>query len=119
VSSEVLSSVFDVQDKVVLVTGGASGLGLAIARVLAECGAIVVIVDWNETRLAQAADTHPAGARIEQAALDVSDAGAVSSFVGDIVDRHGRLDVAFANAGIALGRGPGDPTGLIDSFDLV
>ena len=60
-SSEVLASVFDVQDRVVLVTGGASGLGLAIARVLAECGAIVVIADWNATRLAQAADTHPAG----------------------------------------------------------
>lgn len=117
-TGDVLTSVFDVQDKVVLVTGGASGLGLAIARVLAECGAIVVIVDRNETRLGQAAATHPAGARIEQAALDVSDATAVSDFVGGVVERHGRLDVAFANAGIALGRGPGDATGLIDSFDL-
>jgi NAD(P)-dependent dehydrogenase (short-subunit alcohol dehydrogenase family) len=117
-SSEVLGSVFDVQDKVVLVTGGASGLGLAIARVLAECGAIVVIADWDETRLARAADGHPAGARIEQATVDVSDEAAVSAFVTGIADRHGRLDVAFANAGIALGRGPGDPTGLIDSFDL-
>src|SRR5215472_3696547 len=100
-SSEVLGSVFDVQDKVILVTGGASGLGLAIARVLAECGAVVVIADWDETRLATAADGHPAGTRIEQAALDVSDAGAVTAFVSGIVTRHGRLDVAFANAGIA------------------
>lgn len=117
-SSEILASVFGVRDKVVLVTGGASGLGLAIARVLAECGAIVVIVDRDETRLARAVESHPAGTRIEQASLDVSDAGAVSAFVSGIVDRHGRLDVAFANAGIALGRGPGDDTGLIDTFDL-
>ena len=117
-SSEVLSSVFDVRDTVVLVTGGASGLGLAIARVLAECGAVVVIADCDDTRLAQAAGDHPAGARIEQIALDVSDAGAVTTCVDGIVDRHGRLDVAFANAGIALGRGPGAATGLIESFDL-
>jgi NAD(P)-dependent dehydrogenase (short-subunit alcohol dehydrogenase family) len=117
-SSEVLASVFDVRDRVILVTGGASGLGLAIARVLAECGATIVIADRDETRLAHAAESNPDGARIEQAALDVSDAAAVSDFVTGIVDRHGRLDVAFANAGIALGRGPGDPTGLIDTFDL-
>jgi NAD(P)-dependent dehydrogenase (short-subunit alcohol dehydrogenase family) len=117
-SSDVLASVFDVRDKVVLVTGGASGLGLAIARVLAECGAVVVIVDRDETGLSRAADGHPAGTRIEQAALDVSDAAAVSALVTGIVDRHGGLDVAFANAGIALGRGPGDATGLIDTFDL-
>jgi NAD(P)-dependent dehydrogenase (short-subunit alcohol dehydrogenase family) len=104
-SSEFLASVFDVRGKVVLVTGGASGLGLAIARVLAECGASVVIADWDETRLAQAAAGHPAGARIEQAALDVSDAAACSAFVGSIVDQHGRLDVAFANAGAPPGSG--------------
>jgi len=118
VSSEVLASVFDVRDKIVLVTGGASGLGLAIARVLAECGAVVIIADWDEARLANAVGGHPAGTRIEQAVLDVSDGSAVSAFVSRIVDRHGRLDVAFANAGIALGRGPGDASGLIDSFDF-
>ncbi len=35
-----------------------------------------------------------------------------------MVDRHGRLDVAFANAGIAAGHGPGNAAGLIDTFDL-
>ncbi|MBO0824059.1 MAG: SDR family oxidoreductase [Actinobacteria bacterium] len=115
---DILASVFDVRDKVVLVTGGASGLGLAIARVLAECGASVVIADWNEARLAEVADGSPHGCRIEQGVLDVSDADAVTSFVDGVVARHGRLDVAFANAGIALGRGPGDSSGLIDTFDL-
>ncbi|MGH3302476.1 MAG: SDR family NAD(P)-dependent oxidoreductase [Streptosporangiaceae bacterium] len=44
------AAVFDVRGRVVLVTGGASGLGLAIARVLAECGARVVMADRDEVR---------------------------------------------------------------------
>jgi NAD(P)-dependent dehydrogenase (short-subunit alcohol dehydrogenase family) len=50
--------------------------------------------------------------------LDVADADAVDSLVRGIVERYGRLDAAFANAGIALGRGPGAEAGLIDTFDL-
>ena len=110
-----LAGVFDVRGHVVLVTGGASGLGLAIARVLAQCGARVVIADRNEARLAEAASELP---DVEPAALDVADPEAVDALVASVVDRHGRLDVAFANAGIAAGRGPGHAAGLIDTFDL-
>ncbi|MGB6455208.1 MAG: SDR family NAD(P)-dependent oxidoreductase [Streptosporangiaceae bacterium] len=111
----VLADVFDVRGRVVLVTGGASGLGLAIARVLAECGARVVIADRDEARLADAASDLP---DVECAAVDVADPAAVGALVDGIVDRHGRLDVAFANAGIAAGRGPGNAAGLVDTFDL-
>jgi NAD(P)-dependent dehydrogenase (short-subunit alcohol dehydrogenase family) len=111
----VLAGVFDVRDRVVLVTGGASGLGLAIARVLAECGARVVVADRHEGRLAEVAGDLP---DIECAAVDVADLEAVDALVDGVVERHGRLDVAFANAGIGAGRGPGDATGLIDTFDL-
>jgi NAD(P)-dependent dehydrogenase (short-subunit alcohol dehydrogenase family) len=111
----VLAGVFDVRDRVVLVTGGASGLGLAIARVLAECGARVVVADRHEVRLAEVAGDLP---DIECAAVDVADLEAVDALVDGVVERHGRLDVAFANAGIGAGRGPGDATGLIDTFDL-
>jgi len=117
-AGQVLASVFDVRGLVVLVTGGASRLGLAIATVLAECGAVVVMADNNEARLAEAGQDLLAGARIERAALHVADADAVGALVSGIVDRHGRLDAAFANAGIALGRGPGNEAGLIDTFDL-
>jgi NAD(P)-dependent dehydrogenase (short-subunit alcohol dehydrogenase family) len=112
---QVLARIFDVRGRVALVTGGGSGLGLAIATVLADCGARVIIADRDETRLADAARDLPT---VEPAVLDVADAAAVDAVVDSVVDRHGRLDVAFANAGIGAGRGPGDATGLIDAFDL-
>jgi NAD(P)-dependent dehydrogenase (short-subunit alcohol dehydrogenase family) len=112
---QTLARIFDVRGRVVLVTGGASGLGLAIATVLADCGARVIIADRNEARLAAAAADLP-GAR--PALVDVADPAAVDALVESVVDRHGRLDVAFANAGIGAGRGPGDATGVIDAFDL-
>lgn len=115
---EVLAELFDVRGLVVLVTGGASGLGLAIARVLADCGATVVIADRDERRLAEAAGQDAAGASTEQAVADVSDASAVSGLIDGIVARHGRLDVVFANAGIARGRGLNDPAGALDRFEL-
>jgi NAD(P)-dependent dehydrogenase (short-subunit alcohol dehydrogenase family) len=112
---QVLARIFDVRGRVALVTGGASGLGLAIATVLADCGARVIIADRDETRLTDAARDLPT---VEPAVLDVADAAAVDAVVDGVVDRHGRLDVAFANAGIGAGRGPGDAAGLIDAFDL-
>jgi NAD(P)-dependent dehydrogenase (short-subunit alcohol dehydrogenase family) len=111
--AEVLTELFDVRDRVALVTGGASGLGRAIVGVLAGCGARVVIADRDEKGLAEVA-----GEGIETAAVDVADPAAVRGLVGDIVARHDRLDVAFANAGVALGRNPGHPDGVIDRFDL-
>lgn len=117
-AGEVLSALFDVRDLVVLVTGGASGLGLAIARVLTECGAVVVAADRDAGRLATACAELSALGRAEQAVTDVSDPGAVTALVDGIVAAHGRIDVVFANAGIAKGSGPGDPAGQLDTFDL-
>jgi NAD(P)-dependent dehydrogenase (short-subunit alcohol dehydrogenase family) len=120
-AGEALTRLFDVAGRVVLVTGGASGLGLAIATVLAECGAAVIAADRDAATLAQAAETllaaRPAG-RVEQAIVDVSDGPAVDALVRDVAARHGRIDAAFANAGIARGRGPDDPAGELDSFSL-
>jgi NAD(P)-dependent dehydrogenase (short-subunit alcohol dehydrogenase family) len=122
--SEALARLFDVRGLVVLVTGGASGLGLAVAGVLAECGAIVVIADQDTDALDEAARQLagsvgglPSG-QVEAAVVDVSDADAITRLTDEIVASHGRLDVAFANAGIARGRGPGQPSGLLEEFDL-
>jgi NAD(P)-dependent dehydrogenase (short-subunit alcohol dehydrogenase family) len=115
---ETLAGLFDVGSKVVLVTGGGSGLGLAIAGVLADCGARVVIADRDEQRLKDAGADLSARGHAEQALVDVSDPRAVTELADGIVARHGRLDVAFANAGIGGGRPPGHPAGSIDSLDL-
>jgi len=116
----VLAALFDVRDQVALVTGGASGLGYAFAEILASCGAVVVIADWNPERLAQAASSlaATAGAPVHAAQLDVSDAAAVSAVVDSIVADHGGIDIAFANAGVARGRPPLLPEGTADEFDM-
>jgi NAD(P)-dependent dehydrogenase (short-subunit alcohol dehydrogenase family) len=115
---ETLASLFDVRDQVALVTGGASGLGLAMAQVLTDCGARVVVADRDEHRLEEAGAALAARGHAEQAVVDVSDAQAVTGLADGIVARHGRLDVAFANAGIGGGRPPGHPSGSIDRLDL-
>jgi len=118
----VLAALFDVRDQVALVTGGASGLGYAFAEILADCGAVVVVADWNAERLAVAAaslaEHAGAGARVHAARLDVTDAAAVTDLVGGIVAEHGSIDIAFANAGIARGRPPLLAEGTIDDFDM-
>lgn len=90
-------------DKTAIVTGGASGIGLAIAKALADRGAIVVVADIDATRANDAAEEIVAkGGRAEAAAMDVSDAAAVQKLVTDTVARHGRLDYMFNNAGISM-----------------
>jgi NAD(P)-dependent dehydrogenase (short-subunit alcohol dehydrogenase family) len=82
---------------VCLVTGGAGGIGAAIARRLAGTGATVVIADRDEAGARQVADGI-VGA--EARALDVSDAEAVEALIDDVVARHGRLDCACNCAGV-------------------
>jgi 3(or 17)beta-hydroxysteroid dehydrogenase len=84
-------------DKVAIVTGGASGLGLACAARLAEEGATVILADiaQAEGELAAAAID---GAQF--AALDVSSESAWEALIDNVVREHGRLDVLVNNAGV-------------------
>lgn len=86
----------NVEEKVALVTGGASGIGAATARVLAARGATVVIADLNLAGAQQVAAELPNASAV---ATDVTDAGAVEQLIAGIVADHGRLDLAFNNAG--------------------
>jgi NAD(P)-dependent dehydrogenase (short-subunit alcohol dehydrogenase family) len=87
-------------DKIVLVTGGGSGLGAEIGRTLAAAGAHVIAADIQTGPLARlVAEVRDLGGRIEAAELDVRDADAGQSLIDSIVARHGRLDVLVNNAG--------------------
>lgn len=86
--------------KVILVTGAASGIGLASAEQFARDGGTVIATDINLDGLEKAvADLGEGGAKIEARAQDVTDKEAWDRLIPDIVDRHGQLDVLFNNAG--------------------
>jgi NAD(P)-dependent dehydrogenase (short-subunit alcohol dehydrogenase family) len=92
--------------KVAVITGGASGIGLATARRFIAEGASVIIGDRDQAALdAAQADVGP-DLGIER--CDVNVEADVERLVGAAVERHGRLDIAFANAGI------GSSTRLVD-----
>ena len=87
--------------KQAIVTGAGSGIGAALCRALVAAGATVVCTDID----GEAAERTAAalGANARYARLDVTDAAAVQHAVDDVVDRAGRLDLMFNNAGIVWG----------------
>jgi len=94
--------VFDVRGLRVVVTGAASGLGLAMAEILAECGARVTLADIDAERLENVtASLAEHGGTVRSFVVDVSDEAQVQALVDDVVTAEGGLDVVFANAGIA------------------
>lgn len=88
--------------KVCLITGAGSGIGRASARLFAAEGARVVVADIDleaaEATVQLIADSH-GGAAAER--VDVTDEHETVALVGRVVERHGRIDVLFNNAGIA------------------
>ncbi|WP_328646640.1 glucose 1-dehydrogenase [Amycolatopsis sp. NBC_00348] len=102
--------------KIVLVTGGSSGIGRATAKAFAAEGATVVVAGRDEQRLASA--VQEIGGSASAVVADVTDSADVARMVETVVARHGGLDVAFNNAGIL---GEPAPTGDLreDVFDAV
>jgi NAD(P)-dependent dehydrogenase (short-subunit alcohol dehydrogenase family) len=90
----------DLTDKVLIVTGGSRGIGAAAAQLFAEQGAAVVLTARDEQALQTvASDLADKGGEALVVPSDVSDAAAVERLVKTAVDRYGRLDGAFNNAG--------------------
>lgn len=88
-------------DKVVLITGATSGIGKATAHAFASEGAIVVVSGRRTDRGKQVvAEIQAAGGRAEFIKADVSQETQVEAMVDAILLRHGRIDVAFNNAGV-------------------
>jgi NAD(P)-dependent dehydrogenase (short-subunit alcohol dehydrogenase family) len=89
------------ENKVALVTGAASGLGLATAKAFAESGAHVVLADWNENEVQAAAnEIADKGHKTLAIRCDVSDDVQVEAMVNQTVSAFGQLDVAYNNAGV-------------------
>jgi NAD(P)-dependent dehydrogenase (short-subunit alcohol dehydrogenase family) len=89
------------ENKVALVTGAGSGLGLATAKAFAEAGASVVLADNHEESVRAAAeDLVAAGHKVLAIRCDVADERQVAAMVEQTVSTFGRLDAAFNNAGV-------------------
>ncbi|NTH16726.1 SDR family oxidoreductase [Agrobacterium rhizogenes] len=101
-----LQETFSVAGNAVIVTGGASGLGLAFSEVMAECGANVTMMDMDEARLGQEVERLSArGLTVSGTKLDVTDREALDRAFDEVNARTGRIDAVFANAGIDPGPG--------------
>jgi NAD(P)-dependent dehydrogenase (short-subunit alcohol dehydrogenase family) len=119
----VVDDLFSVRGQVALVTGGASGLGYAFSSILADAGATVVVADVDPDGLKGAvaelsAASAAAGGTVSGVELDVRDDAAVRAAVDGIVGQHGRIDIAFANAGIGRGHTPRVAAGSLDEMSM-
>jgi NAD(P)-dependent dehydrogenase (short-subunit alcohol dehydrogenase family) len=89
------------EEQVALVTGAASGLGLATAKAFAESGASVALADWNENAVQTAAQELTAqGHKAIAIRCDVADDAQVDAMVKQTVATFGRLDAVYNNAGV-------------------
>jgi NAD(P)-dependent dehydrogenase (short-subunit alcohol dehydrogenase family) len=87
--------------KVALITGGASGLGLAVANQMVAGGARVVLVDWDQKALeAATAGIAQTGGEVRSLQGDVSDPATATAAIDLVTSSFGRLDILFNNAGI-------------------
>jgi NAD(P)-dependent dehydrogenase (short-subunit alcohol dehydrogenase family) len=119
---------FDVSGFGVVVTGGASGIGLAYGEVLAAHGARVTLIDVDERSLdEQVQRLTGEGLDVRGAVADVTDHPTLDRVIDEAAAEYGRLDVAFANAGVDSGPGfvgawagesrPRDPEGALERYE--
>ncbi|MFG2575466.1 SDR family oxidoreductase [Streptomyces sp. NPDC048481] len=92
---------FDIGGRTALVTGSSRGIGLALARGLAEAGCTVVLNGRDAGRLERAAAEVP-GDRVRTARFDVTDGPSVAAGIADVEERVGPLDILVNNAGMQL-----------------
>ena len=100
------------RDKTVIVTGAASGLGEATARLMAAEGATVLLADIDDARGAAVADDIGAAAQYRR--CDVTSEDDVAALVEAMIEQHGQLDCMFNNAGIVGAMGPIDEIPLAE-----
>ncbi|WP_409271478.1 SDR family NAD(P)-dependent oxidoreductase [Neobacillus sp. SCS-31] len=90
-----------IKDKVAVITGGASGIGLATAELFAEAGAAVALLDINEERGGEAAkELRDKGYKAEFFKCDVTSAADCEKAASEVEQQFGKIDVLFNNAGL-------------------
>ncbi|HWE60130.1 MAG TPA: SDR family oxidoreductase [Chloroflexota bacterium] len=95
------ASLFDLSGRAALVTGGARGLGLAMAQALGQYGARLALLDLDGGAAERAAETlRQGGLEVLSLQGDVTDADQVAARVADVVEAYGSLDILVNNAGI-------------------
>src|ERR1700687_2120209 len=101
-----IDDLFKVRGLSVLITGGASGIGLAYAQAMAGNGARIMVADINPEALAQTvAALSGLGAEVAGETVDVTKKADLDRVVAATVARYGRIDVVFVNGGIRGGPG--------------
>src|SRR5262245_59427859 len=94
------SALFDLEDRVAIVTGASGGLGAAFGPPPAAAGAPVIVGARRAEPLEKLAAENE---RIEAIPCDVSDDDGIRSLVADVLKRHGRIDICVNNAGVSSG----------------
>jgi NAD(P)-dependent dehydrogenase (short-subunit alcohol dehydrogenase family) len=123
-----IADLFKVEGYGVVVTGGASGLGLGFAEALAVNGAKVTLLDVDAARIdAEVTRLTRAGYAARGEVVDVTDHATLDAAIDRAVAAHGKLDVVFANAGIDSGPGfmgawvgsqrPRNPAGALETYE--
>jgi NAD(P)-dependent dehydrogenase (short-subunit alcohol dehydrogenase family) len=117
-AAEALQEIIGVAGRRILVTGAASGIGLAISRALVACGARLMLCDCDVPGLAAAQETLRGGAGQSRTAVaDVTSPEQLAAAVAAMTAAWGGVDAAFANAGVSLTPGFGFPAGELRGLD--
>jgi 3-oxoacyl-[acyl-carrier protein] reductase len=93
----------DLQDRVAVITGGAQGIGLAIAERMLRSGAHLALWDVNESALAQAAQSLSSLGEVTTHGVELTDEASVARAIAATLERHRRVDILVNNAGITGG----------------
>ena len=103
----------DLKDKIIAITGGATGMGVALAKAFGSEGAKIVIGETREEKLQEAIDRFKnLNIDADKTHLDVTDLKSVEKFADFTCERYGRVDMLINNAGISGARG------RIDKVDI-
>jgi gluconate 5-dehydrogenase len=114
-----LNSLFNLDGQVAFVSGAAKGLGFAMAEIVAQSGALVVMTDIDPEALAASVERlKKHGLNVHGEIVDVADIDRLAKAIDATAERFGRLDITFANAGLSAGGGPLTEMGSLANIDL-